>query len=649
MEKQDFGVGHNKWEIHCFNTVVVGSGAAGFSAADRLYRFGQKDIAVVTENLYAGTSRNTGSDKQTYYKLSLAGEEADSVESMAQSYFEGQCVDGDLALCEAALSVQCFMNLVEAGVPFPVDRYGEYVGYKTDHDPKRRATSAGPYTSKLMTESLQQAVERNGTSIFGHYQAVRILQADGRVRGVMCLNRDTWEFAFFLRRNLILDTGAPAGMYARSVYPSGHFGSTGIAFEAGAMGKNLTEWQFGMASVRPRWNVSGTYMQALPRFVSTDQDGGEEREFLTEYFSNSGDMLSRIFLKGYQWPFDIRKVPDGSSVIDLIVYQEIHGKGRRVFLDFRQNPGGGDIDFGKLSEEARTYLEKAGACFGTPIQRLKRMNAPAVEFFLDKGVDLEQEMLEIAVCAQHNNGGLAVDTWWQTNVPGLFAIGEISGTHGVYRPGGSALNAGQVGALRAARYIAAKCRQEPDPPEEVFAACHDQIQEILQLAGMAEQNGQENLAPVWRHARERMSRVGAIIRKRKELSEACREIQAELDTFAEQVGVGSRKQLGAWFRLRETLICQLVYLKAMEDYEEHGGRSRGSCLYSEPDGILANPKLPDEFRFHLDDGRMGGLIQECLYQDGNVTYRWRPVRPIPQEDGFFENVWREFRQKGGVC
>lgn len=65
MEKQDFGVGHNKWEIHCFNTVVVGSGAAGFSAADRLYRFGQKDIAVVTENLYAGTSRNTGSDKQT--------------------------------------------------------------------------------------------------------------------------------------------------------------------------------------------------------------------------------------------------------------------------------------------------------------------------------------------------------------------------------------------------------------------------------------------------------------------------------------------------------------------------------------------------------------------------------------------------------
>ena len=41
------------------------------------------------------------------------------------------------------------MNAI--GVPFPKNRWGEYVGYKTDHDPARRATSVGPYTSKCMT------------------------------------------------------------------------------------------------------------------------------------------------------------------------------------------------------------------------------------------------------------------------------------------------------------------------------------------------------------------------------------------------------------------------------------------------------------------------------------------------------------------
>lgn len=48
---------------------------------------------------------------------------------------------------------------------------------------------------------------------------------------------------------------------------------TGAALEAGAWGRNLTEWQYGLASLRPRWNVSGSYMQVLPRFLSTDADG----------------------------------------------------------------------------------------------------------------------------------------------------------------------------------------------------------------------------------------------------------------------------------------------------------------------------------------------------------------------------------------
>ena len=157
------------------NTVVVGSGAAGFNAADRLWMLGQHDVAIVTEHVKAGTSRNTGSDKQTYYKLTLSGGDPDSVREMAETLFSGECVDGDIALCEAALSAQGFLRLAELGVPFPKNRYGEYVGYKTDHDPRRRATSVGPYTSRRMTEALEKSVNEKKIPIFDRMQVIRIL------------------------------------------------------------------------------------------------------------------------------------------------------------------------------------------------------------------------------------------------------------------------------------------------------------------------------------------------------------------------------------------------------------------------------------------------------------------------------------------
>ena len=123
------------------DALVIGTGAAGYNAALRLDDYGVKDVAIVTEGVKMGTSRNTGSDKQTYYKMNLCADYPDSPKAMAQDFFNGKCVDGDIAYAEAALSVMSFLHLCELGVEFPVNRYGEYVGYKTDHDPRARATS----------------------------------------------------------------------------------------------------------------------------------------------------------------------------------------------------------------------------------------------------------------------------------------------------------------------------------------------------------------------------------------------------------------------------------------------------------------------------------------------------------------------------
>ncbi len=651
MKQSSVKLGLSALTVYSLNTVVVGSGAAGWNAIDRLFEYGQKDIALVTEHILAGTSRNTGSDKQTYYKLTLSGGEPDSVHDMAQTLFSGQCVDGDIALCEAALSPQSFLRLVELGVPFPKNRYGEYIGYKTDHDPRRRATSIGPYTSKKMTECLQASAEKKGVQVFNRMQVVRVLTDEDAAVGLLCLDLAASQesapvFVLFNCKNIVYATGGPAGMYWDSVYPQGHYGASGLAFEAGVLGKNLTEWQYGLASVRPRWNVSGTYMQALPRVYSTDAQGEDERDFLSDFFERKEELLSNLFMKGYQWPFDVVKVEGGSSMIDILVFIE-SSKGRRVYLDYRKNAGDEPIDFDSLSKEASDYLRRAGAFQKTPIERLSHMNRPAVDFYLDKGVDLSKDPLEIALCAQHNNGGLGIDCWWQSNLPGFFAAGEVCASHGVVRPGGSALNAGQVGSTRAAQYIAA--RRGGDAMDEALFSlkAEKQVAEILELAGSL-RSEEENVMPLWESASTRMSRAGAAIRCPDDIKLALLKTQEELASFKKTVKINSLRGLSMAMRLRDMLMSQEVYLSAMADYQEQGGKSRGSALYTDPQGTKPDERLPEMFRYILDGGRHGKVIQEAKRLPDKIVCSWRDVRPIPSDDDFFENVWRTYRENGNI-
>jgi len=568
-------------KTYTYDCIVIGTGAAGYNAACRLKEFGV-NVAIVTEGVGCGTSRNTGSDKQTYYKLGLSGDSPDSVYKMAKNLFDGGSMDGDNALCEAALSTRCFMNLCELGVPFPVNRYGEYVGYKTDHDPYERATSAGPLTSKYMTEALQKKADSLNIEVFDGYYAVKILKNGERVCGLLCIKGK--ETVAFRCADIVMATGGPAGIYADSVYPECHTGSTGLAIKAGAKMQNLALWQYGLASVCPRWNVSGTYMQVLPRFVSIDKDG-TEHDFLWDYFTDEYQGLSLVFLKGYQWPFDPKKAENGSSLIDMLVYRECVEKNRRVFLDFTKNPF--DIDFTKLADEAYEYLSRAGATFGTPIERLQKMNAPAISLYQSKGVDLHHEYLEIALCAQHNNGGIAVDMWWQTSVKGLFAVGECAGTHGISRPGGSALNAGQVGSLRAAQYIS----QHPNTLIEEAAFC-----KLLSCVDIKTDNASEQI----QKAQRRMSDVAAAVRDLDKIKDVLQITVNALKTAEDP-------------RLTDVLVTQAAVLSAM----------------SQP---MTDPKK----------------VQEVALTENGFEITVRDVRPIPNDDAFFENVWRGYRENKNI-
>lgn len=644
------------------HTLIIGSGAAGLAAALQLHRNGISDILIATESLAGGTSINTGSDKQTYYKLSLCGNEADSIRSMAETFFNGGSMHGDLALAEAANSVRAFMNLVELGLPFPADEFGQFVGYKTDHDPRQRATSIGPYTSREMCRALIRELQKLQVPIqeglfvkelmidydtrktevnapippSGKICGARFFQRSEEVQGNLAdENADRWDVMEIQAENVVFAVGGPGGLYRTSVYPKVHTGAIGVALEAGALAQNLPESQFGLASIGFRWNVSGTFMQVVPAFISTEQDGSNPKEFLEEYANFPGELLPLVFLKGYQWPFDSRKTVLkngvvrnwGSSMVDIWVYVETVLRGRRVWLDFRKNPTGYSRE--NIGEEAWNYLEKSEAAnLETPLGRLEKMNPEAIQMYADHHIDIRSEMLEIAVCAQHNNGGLAADVNWESlNIRGLFPIGEVNGSHGVYRPGGSALNSGQVAAIRAAGKIA----RGPSYDAKSFTENQttEPLPSVLETVDWINER---------RELQERMTRAGGFLRRMETIENALCETK---NRMAQIRTAGMQSQRNAYL-----LRTEEVYLEAIRFQLQSGVGSRGSA-------IVLTDKISDDEQnvIELDGKKVAVLpenetfrnfVQETWFDPeyGTIVNRWVPRRDIPEPDSWFENVWR---------
>jgi succinate dehydrogenase/fumarate reductase flavoprotein subunit len=660
MRRSEIECGGTRLPLYSLNTLIIGSGAAALNAAVNVFEKGQKNIAIATDNWGGGTSNNAGSDKQTYYKLSLSGDIPDSPLEMARDLLGG-CMHGDIALCEAQNSLEAFFHLVKLGVPFPHDRLGAFVGYKTDHDPRGRATSAGPLTSHLMFEGLAEDVKEKGIKIFDRHEIIALLtdekSGEKQIIGAIAINKNTLDsknygFVVFNSVNVILGTGGPAGMYKTSVYPESQLGSHGLAFEIGAIGNNLTESQYGLASIKFRWNLSGTYQQVIPRYVSTDKGGHDEQEFLNDFFPDMGNLAKAIFLKGYQWPFDPRKIRNyGSSLIDLLVYQETVLKGRRVFLDFTKNPSGGgildDFSFDLLDKEAYDYLEKSEALLDTPIERLKKMNQPAVDLYKSHDIDITKEYLEIAVCAQHNNGGFRGNIWWESNIRHLFPVGEANGTHGVYRPGGSALNSGQVGSMRAALYISKRYTDDPPEKKEFMDSVEGQIRRKLEFARKISDHKTKNpfISETRREIQERMSTCGAHIRDPKRIQKTVDEAWDLYSRLKNDMKIPSIKDLPAAFKIIDLCLTHALYLEAIKEYMEKGGQSRGSYLIMDPEEEIPCKELGDEWKFHLneEDSFVNTKILEIyLDKNTNVKKQWIDIRPIPLEDVWFENIWNEY-------
>jgi succinate dehydrogenase / fumarate reductase, flavoprotein subunit len=637
--------------------VIVGSGAAGLRTAVELKRR-DVDVTVVTQSAYGGTSACSGSDKQTLHTANTS-DRGDNFRAMAEAIGAGGAMDKDTAYIEAVGSGRAMSTLQFLGLPLPVDSYGGVLRYQTDHDEVGRATSCGPRTSRLMVKVLAQEAIRLGIPVVNQTTAVHILvqQEQGqRVRGVLCIDpklradSNPHGVVAHLCDYLVLAAGGPGELYRDSVYPRNCFGSLGLALEAGIAAVNLTESQFGIGTSRDGfpWNLSGTYAQCMPYVYSVD-DAGAEHNFLADYYRTTQELVSNTFRKGYQWPFHATRMLDfGSSLFDLAVFREMQG-GRKVYMDFNRNPvsvpGDEDFDLSRLDADVHTYLEKSGALLDKPIERLKTMNPLSIELYKQYKVDIEKHPLLFTMNNQHMNGGLAVDIWGQTSLNGCYAIGEAAGTHGVTRPGGSALNSGQVFGTRCAEHIASRHAEEANGASQAKAVIQAGV---LHIQSTLQPDSPIKVSAIKRAVQARMSDEAGMICRPHEISSALHEAQQLTRAIRAQGVAFEATTFGAAHALqwRHNALASEAILSALDFYVAKGGGSRGARVICDSTGecVPTTSKGPLEaYRFRMEraEDKNEQIVVRMMGAAMSVSTS-KPREFLQTERPFFERNWPHY-------
>jgi len=648
-----------KVPVYRYQAVVLGSGAAGLRAAVELKRRGV-DVLVVTRKLFSGTSAFSGSDKQTLH-TACTKHRGDDFTKMAHALGGGGAMDADVAYVEAVGSIGAFAGLKFLGLPLPEDRFGAVLRYQTDHDEFGRATSCGPRTSRLMVKVLAEEAIRLNIPFLDHSTAMSLLKSgtgdSEKIAGLILATRtnhdNPYGLSVVLSPNVVLASGGPGELYRDSVYPKNCFGSLGLALEAGLVLSNLTEHQFGIGTRRTEfpWNLSGTYVQVMPNIYSTDAaDGsGAQYNFLADYYRTTQELVSNVFRKGYQWPFHASRTLDyGSSLVDLAIYQETR-KGRTVWLDFLRNPQAvpGDLPFDltRLDADVRAYLENNGALQASPIERLKCMNPLAIELYKQYKKDITREALPFNVNHQHMNGGIDVDIFARSSLDGCYAVGEIAGTHGVTRPGGAALNAGQVFGQRCAAHIHMRIKRSTataDATAQLAAA----LQKSLAWLRRNVDNAQGiNLDQLAQEIQARMSDHAGFICQVDEVPAALQDAHELNAKIAQQgVHINEPRKLSEGILRTQTALLSEAVLCALDYYIRQGGGSRGARMLCAgqgthtPDSRLGSL---DKYRFlaEIETHRQEKILLKYNQEKG-MQITVRELRPI-EDTGkiYFEKNW----------
>ncbi len=503
---------------HQFDVIIVGSGGAGLSLALSLPH--HYNIAVLAKAPLTEAS--------TYYAQGGVAAVLDETDSI-QQHIDDTMIAG-AQLCELDAVKHTVEGgkpsvdfLLKHGVQFTLDDAEQLHLTREGGHSQRRIIHAADATGKAISTTLvQRAQEQKNLTIFENHIAIDLITTEklgideqkNRAVGLYALNEKTGKVHTFLAPFTALACGGAMKAYLYTSNPDIATGDgIAMAYRAGCRVANMEFNQF---------HPTCLYHPQARSFLITEAMRGE------------GAYLRLPEGERFMLRFDERAELAPRDIVARAIDFEIKRLGiRHVWLDITHKP----------AEFVKEH-------FPTLYTRL-----------LELGIDITKDMIPVVPAAHYTCGGVVVDEHSQTDISGLYAIGETSytGLHGANRMASNSLLECFVYGMSAAQHIQSQFNPEvslPAVPEWDDSQVTDADEDVVIL-----QN--------WDELRQTMWNYVGIVRTSKRLKRALHRIEMlkrEITEYYEDYQVS--KNL---IELRNlVLVSEMIVRCAMERKESRG-------------------------------------------------------------------------------
>jgi len=410
------------------------------------------------------------------------------------------------------------------------------------HQTYRRTCYAGDRTGHEVLSTLTEEVRRRDIRVISEVFATSLLRDGNRIAGVTAIDIRTGRFHAYRAKSVVMAAGGAGRVYEVTTNAQADVGGGyAMAYKAGVELIDMEQFQFHPTGV--------AFPPAARGRLVTEGVRGE-----------GGILLNRHgerFMKRYN-----------PRLMDLAGRDEV---ARAIATEIREGRG---------TEHDAVYLDVSFLPARIIEERLPTM----LEDFLDIGVDIRNEPMEVTPTAHHVMGGLRIDAKAMTNIKGLYAAGEVAGgVHGGNRLGGNALAAGQVFGKIAGESAAVFAAKSSTPRINRS----DLEREYSRVMAPLERDDGLRTSVETKRLRKIMWDKAGIFRNHKDLTDALAFIQEEQRQVASRLAVQNKatRYNSEWISALELqdmlIVAEMIVRSALLRKESRGAHYRSD--YPKPD------------------------------------------------------------------
>ena len=406
------------------DVVVVGAGLAGMRAAIEAKRQGI-DVAVVSK---LHPTRSHSGSAEGGINAALGNATEDSPESHTFDTVKGSDYLGD----QDAIEIMCteapgdIFELEQMGAIFSRAEDGRIAQRPFGAAGAPRTVYSADITGHVLIHVLFEQLVKHDVKVYEEFHCTQLVIDDGRCAGVLAWDIVRGGVQAIEANHVILATGGVGRMYYGT---TNAFACTGdgmsLAWRAGAPLKDMEFMQFHPTTLKSNGVLITEGCRGEGGYLR-NKDGDR---FMAGDAPNAMELASRDVVSRAEW----KEIADGRGVDGCVLLDLTHLGAKKI----------------------RTRL---------PGSR---------ELALDyAGVDPIREPIPVRPGAHYHMGGVDVDNWGESIIPGLWAAGEVAcvSVHGANRLGGNSLMETITFGRRAGQATGERVREEGDTGARIEAS-----------------------------------------------------------------------------------------------------------------------------------------------------------------------------------